>query len=115
MQPTDINENRDGTPERILREFQMEAENCYKIGIPSTVVKAVDLGAAMLEFKDEWDLKAQDLYNTDVKVQYMCYLDNLGATVGALLGHKYALNLDIDLRERRNTSGRQQITVTTMH
>ena len=69
----------------------------------------------MLECKDEWDLKAQDLYNKDIKVQYMCYQDNLASTVSALLGHKYALNLDIDLRERRNTSCRQLITVTTMH
>ena len=78
-------------------------------------MKPVDLNATMLEYKDEWDFKAQDLYNKDIKVQYMCYQDNLASTVGALLSHKYALNLDIDLRERRNTSCRQIITVTTQH
>ena len=53
----------------------------------------------MLEFKDEWDFKGHDLYNTEHKVQYMCYLDHLGDTVGALMGHKHGLNLNIDLRE----------------
>lgn len=69
----------------------------------------------MLEFKDEWDLLANDLQNKEVKVQYMCYLDHLAGTIGALLGHKLGLNLDIDLREGRNSSGKSQITVTTMH
>ena len=45
----------------------------------------------------------------------MCYLDHLADTVGALMGHKHGLNLSIDLSEGRNTSGRAQITVTTMH
>ena len=49
----------------------------------------MDLKATMLEYKDEWDLKAEDLFNKDVKVQYMCYLDHLADTVGALLGHKH--------------------------
>lgn len=85
----------------------MEANNCYKIGIPTVETKPVDLNGTMLQYKDEWDLKAQDLYNKDAKVQYMCYLDNLAGTIGALLGHKHALNLDIDLSEKRNAAGKQ--------
>ena len=69
----------------------------------------------MLELKDEWDLKVLDLYNTDVKVQYMCYLDHVKDTIGALMGHKHGINLDFDLHEGKNASGKSQITVTTIH
>ena len=59
---------RENTPERILREFQTEAQYGYKIGVPATDMRPVDLSATMMECKDEWDLKAQDLYNKDIKV-----------------------------------------------
>ena len=69
----------------------------------------------MLEFKDEWDFKANDLYNKEYKVQYMCYIDHLSDTVGALLSNQMQAYIDIDLRDGKYNSDKTQVTVTTMH
>ena len=103
------------TPTRILREFVAEAEDTYKLGFLTDEPEAVDLAATMYQFKDEWDLKVNDLYNEEAKVQYNCYLDHVASTICAQLNYKHDADIDIDLREGFNTTGKTQITVTTVH
>ena len=69
----------------------------------------------MQHYKEEWDLRANQLYNPEGSVQFNCYLDHLSDTIQAQLGFKYTTNLDIDLREGKNVSGKTTITVTTVH
>ena len=69
----------------------------------------------MLDYKNEWDFKVNELYNKEFKVQYMCYVDHLSDTIGALLSHKAQAYVDIDLRDGKYNSDKTQVTVTTMH
>jgi len=78
-----VSPHRESTPKRLLREFLRDSQTNYKIGIPSQECKPADLYAVMREFKQEWDLEAADMTNKEVKVQYMCYSDNLSNTIGA--------------------------------
>ena len=43
----------------------------------------IDLKKTMAECKDLWDLSTASLYNTEHKVQFMTYFDNLSDTLGA--------------------------------
>ena len=109
------NKKRFDTPTRILREFEGEAEDTYKLGFLTDEPKRIDLAATMQQFKDEWDLKVNDLYNEEPKVQYNCYLDHVASTICAQLNYKYDTDIEIDLREGFNTTGKTQITITTIH
>ena len=98
-----IDQPRENTPEKLYREFVEEADWNYKAGLPKDDnTKPIDFKATLKEYKDKWDFKISDLLNKENKVQYQCYMENVSSTVGALLGHKYNLNLDIDFKQNRN-------------
>ena len=55
------------------------------------------------------------MYNKEHKVQFMCYLDNFGNTLGALLSHKHGIPINCNLREKNFVKDRTQLTITTRH
>ena len=81
-----IKREAEGTPERILEQFNKKAR-AYKLGIiqQEKGEKYTPLDEIMAEFKDEWDLSIASMYNSSPSVIYDAYLVNLSHTVAAHL------------------------------
>ena len=91
---------RESSAQRFYRDFVDQTQKGYKSGILDPEVKPVDLYELMQEMKDQFDFRQGDLYNKEHKVQFMCYLDNFGNTLGALLSHKHGIPVSCSLREK---------------